>query len=227
MNVRLKKLLVLFLCLPVWFLPAAPANEAPSREKIIFAISPMGIAEYNDLGIVEFEGKAVDLVTFRTRVIGFDDTEKIYSDPDTYLPLRVERDIRMLLGNEYIIEKYDPHKFTLTITKFKDNKQAEELSFNSSGPIHNAILLPFSLRKVPDLRIGWKMDIRLPNKFEVKLVSIENVEVPAGKFSAYHFASSPPQFEIWISNDDLRLPLKIKDTSGLGYTLLIKEREKK
>jgi hypothetical protein len=207
---------------------AARADSAYSGERIVYAISPMGIAEYNDQGTVELNGRAVDLVTFRTQVMGFDDTEKIYSDPATLLPLRVERDIRMWLGKEYIVEEYQPEKSSLVITKFKAGKKVQELPFTSNGPIHNAILLPFFLRKISDLNIGWKMDIRLPNKFTVSLVSIEKIKVPAGEFLAYHFVSSPPQFDIWISNDRLRLPLKIKDTGGFGYSLLIKEhREKK
>jgi len=216
--------LLLFLCPSSKTLSADPDY---SGEKIVFAISPMGVAEYNDLGAVELEGKKVNLVTFRTQALGFDDTEKIYSDPLTFLPLRVERDIRMWLGREEIVEKYDPRRFTLTITKFKESKQVEELLFSARGPIHNAILLPFSLRRITNLNIGWKTRIRLPNEFEVKLVSIENIEIPMGKFSAFHFVSTPAQFEIWISNDALRLPLKIKDSGGFGYTLLIKERKEK
>ena len=205
----------------------ALAESAYSGERIVYAISPMGVAEYNDLGAVELENRQVNLVTFRTQVMGFDDTEKIYSDPLTSLPLQVERDIRMWLSREKITERYDPKKFTLVITKFKDGKKAGDLSFTSSGPIQNAILLPFYLRRIPNLGIGWRMDIRLPNKFEVKLISIEDIKVPAGKFSAYHFVSTPAQFEIWISNDSLRLPLKIKDTGGFGYSLLIKEHNNK
>jgi hypothetical protein len=232
MNLSLKRILIFAAILS----PAlsfclvsnkALAESAYSGERIVYAISPMGVAEYNDLGAVELEDRQANLVTFRTQVMGFDDTEKIYSDPLTSLPLRVERDIRMWLSREKITERYDPQKFTLVITKFKDGKKAADLSFTSSGPIQNAILLPFYLRRIPNLSIGWKMNIQLPNKFEVKLISIEDITVPAGKFSAYHFVSTPAQFEIWISNDSLRLPLKIKDTGGFGYSLLIKEHNNK
>jgi len=224
-NILILTAALLILPLGILFAEAPAAHYGKSKEKITFAISPMGIAEYNDFGRVEFEGRQTDLVTFRTQVIGFDDTETIYSDPQTFLPLRVERDIRALTGNEKLTEYYDPGKCTLEIVKFKDGRESKVLSFSGDSPVHNAILLPFSLRKVPELHIGWKTDICLPNKFEVRLASIEKIEVPAGRFLAYHFTSSPPQFEIWISADDMRLPLKIKDTGGLGYSLLIKERE--
>lgn len=218
-----------FFCIVYCFFTGNVSAEAVASgagERIVYAISPMGIAEYNDLGFTELEGKQVHFTTFRTQVIGFDDTEKIYSDTDTFLPLRVERDIKKITGDEYIVEEYDPVKFLLDITKFKSGKVVEKLPFSSDGPIHNAILLPFSLRKVANLDIGWKTYIRLPNKFEVRLTSIEKIKVPAGEFIAYHFTSSPAQFEIWISCDKRRLPLKIKDTGGLGYSLLIKEYKK-
>jgi hypothetical protein len=46
--------------------------------------------------------------------------------------------------------------------------------------------------------------------------------VPAGKFKAYHFTSTPKKFEIWISKDDYRIPVKIKGLGGYNYTMLMK-----
>ena len=49
-------------------------------EKIIYNISPVGKAEYNDLGVVEYKGKECWLVNFETIVPGFKDLEKIYEE---------------------------------------------------------------------------------------------------------------------------------------------------
>jgi hypothetical protein len=206
------------------FLFSAKAFElSRSLEKIVYVISPLGRAQFDDWGEVKFNNKISKLFTFRTQVMGFDDREKIYTDNQTYLPLRVERDISIWLGKEYIIEDYNPQNFSLVITKFEGKKIVKEYCFKENGPIHNAVILPFYLRKIPELNIGWSMEIRLPNKFEVKLVSIDEIQVPAGKFKAYHFISEPKRFEIWLSADKLRLPLKIIDLSGLGYTLSMQE----
>jgi len=199
---------------------AAPRHTG---EKIIYAINPVGIAEYNDLGVVELEGRSLCLLTFRTQVLGFDDKEKIYTDPNASLPLRVERNITMWLDKEYIIEEYDQKKYELTIKKYKANKKIKDYFFKEKGPIHNAILLPFYLRGIPELRIGWSFNARLPTKFIIKLISIEEIQVPAGKFTAYHFTSIPHKFEIWISKDSHRVPLEIKSTDGFGYTMVLKE----
>lgn len=202
---------------------AGIAASQYTGERIVYAISPVGIAEYKDLGMVEFLGKRAHLATFRTKVFKFDDTEKIYTDPNTYLPLRVERDISIWPIKENIVEEYDQRKFIFTLKKFKKNKEIEKRIFKEDGPIHNAILLPFSLRNIDELYIGWSLDVRLPDKFKVSLVSIEDIEVPAGKFKAYHFISIPNKFEIWISKDKFRIPLKIKGMGGLSYTFSMKE----
>lgn len=193
-------------------------------EKIIYEIKPLGSAEYNDLGLVDLWGKKMKLSTFRTRVLNFDDMETIYSSPQSLLPLRVERDISIWPLKEKIIEEYDPDNSSLIIRKLKGKGEREQV-LKADGPIHNAVILPFYLRSIKELNIGWSMVVRLPQKFTVKLVSEEEIEVPAGKFKAYHFTSDPYKFDIWISRDNLRLPLKIKGAGGLGYTLLLKERE--
>jgi hypothetical protein len=192
-------------------------------ERIVYQISPFGRAEYNDLGTVELDGNKVDLVTFKTQVLGFSDTEKIYSAPGDLSPIRVERDVATWLGKEFLVEKYDARTFTLTIEKFKGNKKVKEYVFKKDGPIYNAILLFFYLRRVPEIDIGWTFEGRIPEKFQIQLDSIEEIDVPAGKFMAYHFKAIPDKLELWVSKDSPRTPLKIKGRGGFHYTLLMQE----
>ena len=213
--------LVILHCL---FSEKASAVADYTGEKIIYTIEPAGRAEYSDLGFVDLKGKKVRLIIFKTHALGFDDTEKIYADANTLLPLRIERDVAMWLGKEYIVEEYDQKNFKLTITKFKNKKKVKEYIFKENGPIHNAILLPFYLRSIPDLLVGWSIDARFPKKFKIKLISIEKIEVPAGEFMAYRFTSAPHKFEIWISRNDPHVPLRIKGAGGLPYTLNMQER---
>lgn len=192
-------------------------------ERIVYQITPFGRAEYNDLGTVELDGKKVNLVTFKSQVLGFRDTEKIYSAPGDLSPIRVERDVTTWLGKEYLDEKYDAKTFTLTIEKFKANKKIKEYIFKKDGPIYNAILILFYLRQVPEIGIGWTFEVRIPEKFQIQLHSIEGIKVPAGKFMAYHFKSIPDKFELWISKDSTRTPLKIKGSGSFRYILLMEE----
>jgi len=211
-------LFVLLVCCGAVFAAQEPL------ETITYGISPIGHSEYRDMGIVEFLGRKVNLVIFKTRAGGFEDTEKIYSDPATGMPVEVERYVTKWFGKEYLVEEYDSRKNTLSITKFQHGKKTGGYFFQGKGPIHNAVLLPFCLRKVPGLMVGWSGKIRLPEEFKVRIVSMEEITVPAGKFKAYHITSIPQKFEIWISNDNLRLPLKIRGLGGLSYTLMMQKR---
>ena len=56
---------------------------------------------------------------------------------------------------------------------------------------------------------------------------MEEIGIPAGKFKVYHFTSNPNKFEIWITQDPLRLPVKIKGAGGLGYTLVMESYKNK
>lgn len=207
-----------------------PAEDSPgrkqARETIYYDIFPFGSAVYQDFGEIEFRGKQTNLVIFKTDAPGLKDTETIFSEPKTLLPLWIERNVSLLMHQEYLTEEYFPRENRLLITKYVSGKKVGEFPFKAQGgPIHNAILLPFSLRKASNLAIGWSCQIRLPDTIEVKLVSIEEIKVPAGKFSTYHFTSNPDKFEIWITNDKLRLPVKIEGAGGLSYTLSMTKHE--
>ena len=213
---------LLCLILVSW-LKVATATDY-TGEKIAFEISPLGTAEYNDMGMVVLEGKIVKLVTFKTDTLGFSDLEKIYCDPKMLLALRVERDISFLFSKEYLIEEYASETFSLHIKKYVDKKVVNEYNFQADGPINNAILLPFYLRNIDVLEPGWSFIVHMPSTYKISLATIDEIVVPAGKFKAYHFISQPPKFEIWISQDADRLPLKIIDKSGYGYTMVMKNR---
>ena len=191
-------------------------------ESILYLISPFGRSEYNNLGMVDLNGVKVNLVIFKTKVLLFEDTEKIYSDLESLLPLKIERSISKLWGKEYITEEYDQKKFTVVMRKFKGKKLVKEQITKANGPIHNAITLPFYLRGRPDLKIGWHFIARVPDEFQLELVSIDQITVPAGKFQTYHFKSIPNKFEIWINKDNPRVPLKIQGKGIFDYALLMK-----
>ncbi len=193
-------------------------------ERILYDVTPVGKLEYSDLGQVDLKGVKTRLVMLKTKVLFFEDTEKIYSDPESFLPYRVERRISGLGRKESITEEYDQKNGLATITKFSEGRKVSEETTPGGGPIHNAILLPFFLRMNPDPEIGWHFNARiLPGEFKIELVSIDEITVPAGKFQAYHFKSTPDKFEIWINRDAPRVPLKIQSKGLLTYALVMKE----
>lgn len=183
----------------------------------------LGRAKFSYLPKAALDGKMVNVMLFETKVARLSDSEKIYSDEVTKLPIRVERDVRTWPIFEKITEYYNQENFTLTILKNKGKKK-EESVIKRDSPIHNAISLPFYVQNIASFEIGWSMAINLPNQqFEIKLTAIEEVKVPAGVFKAYRFESVPSKFQIWVSADERRIPIKIKGLGALGYTFLMKE----
>ena len=58
-------------------------------------------------GLVSLEGQSAFLITFASKGLKFFDEEKIYLDPPTFLPKRVERDLNIFGKKEEIIEYYN------------------------------------------------------------------------------------------------------------------------
>lgn len=201
-----------------------------SGERILYSISPLGRAEYNNLGTVDLNNTKVNLVTLRTKVLLVDDLEKIYSDPVSLLPIKIERTISGLFGKEYKTEEYVQKDHVVVMRKFKGKKLIKEQIIKADGPIQNVILLLFYLRNYPELKIGWNLIVRVPDEFKaelasikLELVSIDEIKTPAGKFQAYHFKSIPDKFEFWINKDNPRVPLKIKIKSIIDFNVLMKK----
>ncbi len=195
-------------------------------EKIIYDVRlgkiNLGTLSLTNMGMVKLENRMLNLTTAETALTQFKDKESIYSDPQDFLPVRIERDITKWLLREKITEDYDQVNFIVTITK-KVGGRTTKKQIKSDSPMHNPMLMPYYLRRLPDLAVGKTINANLPSKrLEIKLVAIEDIQVPAGTFKAYHFISDPPQTEIWITADEQRIPVKIQDAGILSYSMLMR-----
>lgn len=201
-----------------------------SGEEIVYDVKmgsvKIGTSIFHHVERINLAGVDAQLVTFTTKAIQISDTEKIWADTKTFLPLRVERDVRMWPKYERITESYDQKSHVLDVTKLAAAK-GQPLHIVKQGPIYNAILLPYQIRRVEDLALGWSMKVVLPTQeFKITLKSKKEVTVPAGTFQAFYFESEPKRFEIWISADERRIPIKIKGSSGLNYTMQMRSYSK-
>ena len=216
---------------------AQKSNKAPvlkkiarvSRvgEKITYDVRlsrlSVGSATFEHLPGQRLGGAELNYSIFETKLAKFHDVEKIYSDPETFLPVKIERFVSTWPQAESITEDYDQDKFVLTIKKIK-GKNIEKVVIKKDGCINNAILLPYYVRDRDNLDSGFSLVAKFPKQdFLIKLDGKQEIKVPAGKFMAYHFISEPRKFEIWVSADSRRIPLKIKGANSLGYTLVMKE----
>lgn len=183
----------------------------------------LGKMHFSNISNVEMGGRLLTAILIETKLTKFLDTEKIYSDPETLLPVKVERDITNWFVKEKITEEYNQENFTVTIIKNKGSKKTNT-TIKKDSHIHNAMLLPYFIRRIPKLYVGRIIIANLPTRrLEIKLVSIEEIKVPAGTFLAYHFRSTPSHVDIWISADERRIPVKIQGNSVFGYSLVMKE----
>jgi len=203
-------------------------EDSPLRcETITYDIKMGGVnlgkAVFQHMASAEINGRVLNKASFETDLARFKDTEIIYSDPKTFLPVKIDRDIVNWFNREKITEDYDQENFRVTITKYKGSKQDKRVIQKDSA-IHNAILLPHSVRRVTKLDPGYIFLVNLPNrKLQMKLVSLEDIKTGGGTFKAYHFESIPKQIEIWISADENRIPIKMQGVGAFGYLLVLKE----
>jgi hypothetical protein len=211
---------------------ALPEKRLPdyAGEEIVYDVKmgavKIGTSVFHHQERTTLSGVDAQLIVFTTRAVQINDTETIWADTKEFLPLRVERDVRMWPKHERITEVYDQAAHVLDISRPSGGKQ-QTSRIVKQGPIHNAILLPYQVRRVDKLVPGWSMKVVLPTQeFEITLKSVEEVTVPAGTFTAYYFESVPERFAIWISADDRRIPVKIRGSSGLNYTMLMRSYNK-
>ena len=226
-----KILIVLAIALIIFvnnnLLKADAVNYDFAGESIQYLIKPVGKSEYNNLGTVDLKGLKANLITLKSKVLFVEVAEKIYSDPESLLPYKTERTTSGFLSKEYRTEEYDQKNYTVVIRKFKGTKLVKEKIIKADVPIQNMNLLLFYLRKHPDLKIGWHFSAKVLDELkllelDLRLISIEEIKVPAGKFQAYHFKSVPDTFEIWIDKSSLRIPLKITIKGVVSCSILMK-----
>lgn len=185
----------------------------------------LGTAVFRHLPDEDLNGKPVQVTQFDTRMVRFKDTEKIYSDPQTRLPVKVTREIQNLLKRENITEDYDQKAFKVAIGK-RAGSRSSRFEIKKDRPIHNAILLPHYARDLPDLKEGMTFEANLPTRgYVMRVTGVEDVQAPAGMFKAYHLVSRPRQIEIWISADRHRIPLKIQGMGLFNYTMVLRRYE--
>ncbi|MBU1147312.1 MAG: DUF3108 domain-containing protein, partial [Candidatus Omnitrophica bacterium] len=196
-------------------------------EKFIYDVKYKGLKVGRSILTFHGEEKLGDKkayhITFSTNIPSLKDTEELYADKDTFLPIQVHRAIKKKLGfGDRIKEVYDQENFRVDVSS-KSKLRTKRFSIQKDRPIHNAILLAYYYRVNNTFNKGDKFNITLPTfDFEVTFNGIEAVKTPLGEFQAYTFTSDPPKFKLWLSLDERKIPLKIENPSMLGYSLVIR-----
>ena len=200
-------------------------------EVITYDIKKMGAkigqATLTDAGSVDFEGKKLVLITFKTKGWNFYDEEKIYLAPDTLRPVVVLRDFDLnMFGKGKIEERYLPDEGKIKVIKESDGKTTEQI-LEKSGGIENIYGFIARYRKQGSFKIGDVLELRLPTK-DIKIKLIKNLRVFAAEkyFDGFYMESNPAGYKIWFDAGPKKLPLRIVGSTGMASTLMIMKEHK-
>jgi hypothetical protein len=169
------------------------------------------------------DGKEDYLIKFVTKTNNFNDTETIYADIDSFLPIKIERDIRMLGRKIDIVEEYNQEKNFVKIIRTEGSKTTEQ-TIKSDSQLNSILCLIYLYRLPGNIELGKTMTINLPlKKIQVKVNVIKDVTVPAGEFDAFILESQPKGYNIWFDTSSSRLPLSIDGAIKFGNARLLLE----
>jgi len=196
-------------------------------EKLIFRVKlgflTVGRSQLIFEGKSKLDGKKVYLIKFNTKTKSFVDNETIYVDPDKFLPLRVERDIKMFGRKIDIVEEYNQKEKYVKITRTESGKTEEKI-IRSDGEIDSILCLIYLYRMPGSIEIGKTMSINLPlKKINIKVKNIRNAWVPAGEFDTYVLESQPRGYNFWFDTSKNRLPLSVNGAITFGNARLLLE----
>ena len=208
------------------------ASDLPFKkgEKLTYDVYSAGIKTGKSVlifnGEEEFDGQQVYHISFSTELPFFKDYEEIYAQKETFLPIKIKRHIKKLLGmSENIEEEYNQSDFTVDIIK-KGKLSSKKTTIKKDSPIYNAILLTYYCRTNPDIVDKGKLKVVLPTlDFYITMTGEETIETPDGKYNVDVFSSDPSKFTFYLSKDKDRVPVKIRSHTALNYSMVLSSKE--
>ncbi len=181
----------------------------------------VGQASLTFHGLVSLEGQSAFLITFTSKGVKFFDEEKIYVDPRTFLPCRVERDLNIFGKKERIVEHYNAWEGTVRIVKTAKGKTSEQV-IKRSVPLDNIYCFIFRYRVSGKFTPGETFQIHLPTKnVQFQAQGPRELQIGEKKISAHYLQSDPAQYRVWFDPGAHKVPLRIDGAVGFGKTAMI------
>ena len=181
----------------------------------------IGKAWIEDLGMTQLEGEDRPLWHIRVRVITpqLKDTEEIFADPKTLIPIRIRREVKYMGRDERIEEIYYPDKGQVRVIKEGDGEQV----LTGKGPLDNVFLV---ILKSFFQGVDAIKEVNLPTgSYEVLVREGGKMRTYAGVFDTWEVFTRPAKIRLWVSRDK-RLPVRVAGAIPiLPYTLVIRKIE--
>ncbi len=197
-------------------------------ETITYSIKKLGVKAGEAIltfhGKQNWDGKEVLLITFEATALNFFDQEKIYIDPKTFFPLRVERDLNVFGKKEKIFEDYDSPQGIVKITKMVGDKKIQK-TIQKMGNIDNIYCFIYRYRKHGQFNLGDTLKINLPTKeVEISLEKVNTIKAAGQVFDSYFMQSNPKKYQVWFDTGPHKIPIRIDGAVGLGNTSMVMEK---
>ncbi len=215
----------------LWY--AAPSISAEGRkeplflkgEKISYAIKKLGVkggeAELIFGGLTKIQNKDAYLLTFTAKALNFFDQEKIYMDPVSFYPLRIERDLNLWGKKEKITEEYQANGRIVKITKRAKGKTTQQ-TIAKETRLDNIYSFLYRYRRLGQFRVGDSFTMHLPTQdLKFHLQKIVKVKAAGQTYDSFYLKSEPARYEVWFDAGAKKIPLKINGAIGLGDTLMV------
>ncbi|MEW5894803.1 MAG: hypothetical protein AB1650_03430 [Candidatus Omnitrophota bacterium] len=203
-----------------------------SPETLTYSIKKFGMtageATLQYVGLMDLEGRPAIQIIFTAKGFNFYDQEKIFADPLTLLPLRVERDLNIFGKKEKIVEVYDAEHYLVKVTKYDNGKVVDEMIFERQYPIDNLYCFLYRYRLNGVFEKGHGLTMFLPTKTVVfKIENKTEIHAAGKKREAWFMKSEPNEYRVWFGTDSDNLPLRIDGAIGLAKTAMILQRIEK
>ena len=215
--------LTVLLC--ILSLPAFGAEPPPFKpgEAIYYKIHKLGLRGEATLvykGPSSVGRKKALLIIFTSRAFNFYDQERIYVDPETFQPIRVDRDLDIFGKREKITEDYSEGR--IQITKIDGKGRKSQQTIETKHKVDNIYGFIYRYRLHGSFKEGEVLDMHLPTKdLTLKLVRKEQVEAAKKSFDSYYMESEPSEYKVWFDAGPNKLPLRISGAAGFGDTVMI------
>jgi len=193
-------------------------------EKFLYKVNFNGIyvgrIEWEYLGSLRMDNKLVNVLRLSSNVkilklFSIQTIEKLYIDFDTHLPLKVERQVKLLGKQEEILEEYNQKENYVKITKVAASGTEEKI-IKLKAPIHNMITLLYFFPRDIKLRLRESLSFNLPTqKIRIKVTALKMVDTARGSYEVYVLEGRPRKFKVWLEREK-RIPLRIEFPVMLG-----------
>lgn len=172
-------------------------------------------------GEVSLEGREALLVTLTSKGLNFFDEEKIYLDPRTFLPLRVERDLDIFGKKERIVEHYSSDNGAVRVVKTSGGKTTEQL-IQKEHRLENVYGFIYRYRRQGAFFDGERTVVHLPTAdVSFMLRGFDTLALPGRQIQAYYVESLPKKYRVWFDTGPARVPLRIDGAVGFGKTAMV------